>query len=164
MKPVALLAASGKLLLSVLAVWALSACSPWKAYNGADLPDTEVAIIERIHSHGWMLGMFGVLPIPVKFRHWTRVISIDGSGGSGFDIHVRPDHHYAIVDYHIEHPVDWCSSFGCLNTETATLTIDFTAEAGQRYRILAERREARDWIWVENVATGKMTAGEQPPD
>ena len=50
------------------------------------------------------------------------------------------------------------------NYETRDLSIDFTAEAGHEYRIPAERRDERNWIWVEDITTGKVVAGEKPPD
>ena len=46
--------------------------------------------------------------------------------------------------------------------QTRDLSIDFTAEAGHEYRIPAERRGERNWIWVEDVTSGKVVAGEMP--
>ena len=48
--------------------------------------------------------------------------------------------------------------------ETHDLSINFVAEAGHEYRIPAERRGERNWIWVEDVTSGKVVAGEKPPD
>ncbi len=50
------------------------------------------------------------------------------------------------------------------NYETRNLSIDFTVEAGHEYRIPAERMDERNWIWVEDVKSGKVVAGEKPPD
>jgi len=51
-----------------------------------------------------------------------------------------------------------------LNYETRDLSISFTAKAGHDYRIPAERRGEKNWIWVEDAKTGKVVAGEKPPD
>ena len=50
-----------------------------------------------------------------------------------------------------------------LHDETRDLSINFVAEAGHEYRIPAERRGERNWIWVEDVKSGKVVAGEMPP-
>ena len=57
-----------------------------------------------------------------------------------------------------------CSGFGCFFTYEASLTVDSATEAGHEYSIQAERRGERDWIWVEDITSGKVVGGEKPPD
>ncbi len=51
-----------------------------------------------------------------------------------------------------------------MGPEPSDLSIDFTVEAGHEYHIPVERRDERNWIWVEDVTSGKVVAGEKPPD
>ena len=138
-----------------------------KVYEGPELTKSELSVIEKNYSHGWMLGLWGILPIPMSFRHSTDVLEIDGHKSAGYrygSYHVRPGQHMAKVRYVGHGPVDLCSEFECIFAHRASLTINFTTEAGHEYRIPAERRGERNWIWVEDITTGKVVAGEKPPD
>ena len=169
MKPLAFLATvftarRGLLPLVIVPALLLSGCATIKAYEGPELTKSEISVIDGYYSHGWMVGMFGILPIPMTFRHETRVLEIDGrSGGGGWPYHVLPGQHSARVIYSRYPHVTLCS-YLCISNYSSGLSIDFTAEAGHEYRIPAERRDERDWIWVEDITTGKVVAGEKPPD
>ncbi len=154
-------------LVVALALLLLGCSTIQKVYEGPELTKSELSVIEKNYSHSWMLGMFGVLPIPLSIRHSTDVLEIDGHQSDGFkygSYHVRTGQHTAKVRYVGHGPVDLCGQFGCLFQHQASLTINFTTEAGHEYRIPAERRGERDWIWVEDITSGKVIAGEKPPD
>ncbi len=68
----------------------------------------------------------------------------------------------AKVRYRRHAPANLCNQFSCFDTHVADLTIEFATEAGHAYRIPVERRYGRDWIWVENITSGKVVAGETP--
>ena len=168
MKPLALLATlftAVRGLLPVLVVLALllSACVA-KLYEGPERPNSEIAAIDRWHSHDWVVLMMGILPIPVSARHETNVFNIDGKRPCCYRFHVLPGQHIADVRYVRKPYVALCSLSDCLGGYAATLSISFTAEAGHEYRIPAERSDERNWIWVEDITTGKVVAGEKPPD
>ena len=155
----------GLLPLVIVLALLLSGCGTIKAYEGPELTKSEISVIDGHYSHGWMVAMIGILPIPMTFRHETRVFEIDGrSGGGGWPYHVLPGQHTAKVRYTDNHPVNLCGQFGCIFGYKASLTINFATEAGHEYRIPAERRDERDWIWVEDITSGKVVAGEKPPD
>ena len=156
----------GLLPLVIVLALLLSGCGTIKAYEGPELTKSEISVIDGHYSHGWMVAMFGILPIPLSVRHETVVLAVDGKQGKGFGFsyHVRPGQHTAKVRYTGHGPVDLCSEFGCIFSHKASLTINFATEAGHEYRIPAERRDERDWIWVEDITTGKVVGGEKPPD
>ena len=155
----------GLLPLVVLFALLLSGCGTIKVYEGPELTKSEISVIDSRHSHGWMVAFAGVLPIPLSMRHSTIVLIVDGHDGVGvYPYHVLPGQHTATVYYTGTAPVDLCGTTGCIFQYEAILTINFTTEAGHEYRIPAERRDERDWIWVEDVTTGKVVAGEKPPD
>ena len=159
----------GLLPLVVLFALLLSGCGTIKAYEGPELTKSEISVIDSRHSHGWMVAFMGVLPIPLSIRHSTIVLIVDGHKGRGvYPYHVLPGQHTAKVRYTGTAPVDLCGAFagigGCIFQYEASLTINFTTEAGHEYRIPAERRDERDWIWVEDITSGKVVAGEKPPD
>ncbi len=155
------------LLLALLS----SGCATMKAYEGPELPRSEIAVLDVGHRHGGVLGLiYGIVPVPA-YRHRTYIYEIDGKKkGLRREIHILPGQHTARVHYWRNPDVTFCvggyaGSDGCIaNYETRDLSIDFTAEAGHEYRIPAERRDERNWIWVEDITTGKVVAGEKPPD
>ena len=103
MKPLALLATlftAVRGLLPALVVLALllSACVA-KLYEGPERPHSEIATIDRWHSHDWVVLMMGILPIPVSARHETNVFNIDGKRESGYRFHVLPGQHIVDVRY-----------------------------------------------------------------
>jgi hypothetical protein len=104
----------------------------------------------------------GVVPIPVP-RYSTFVSEVDGKRGGWGPIHVRPAKHWATVLHEFSGPVVLCGYLGCIATSSVILKIDFSTEAGHEYGIAAERRNERKWIWVEDITTGKVVAGEKPP-
>ena len=155
----------GLLPLVVVLALVMSGCGTIKAYDGPELPQSEISVLDSRHSHGWMLAFWGILPIPLSVRHDTNVLEVDGHKSKGvYPYHLRPGQHTAKVRYTGNAPVNLCGQFGCIFTQEAVLTISFTTEAGHEYRILAERRDERNWIWVEDKTTGKVVAGEKPPD
>ena len=141
----------------------LSSGCAMKAYEGPELPRSELAVIDRWHSHGSILAFFGILPVWHP-RHQTRVYEIDGTDGPGYRYHVRPGEHSVTVGYTEYTNPALCSGLGCTRSYSTSLSISFTAEAGHEYRIPAERRDERNWIWVEDITTGKVVAGEKPPN
>ena len=139
-------------------------CGTMRAYEGPELPKSEIAVLDGIHFHGGAIGLFGggfpiIIPMPV-YKHRTYIIKVDE-----FDrelnrwVHILPGQHTATVHYWRTPDV---SLFGFSNYETRDLSIDFVAEAGHEYRIPAERRGERNWIWVEDLTSGKLVAGEKP--
>ena len=168
MNPLAFLGANFKArrcLPPVLIVLALllSACAA-QMYEGPERPNSEIAIIDSEHYHDWMVMMMGILPVPVVAKHYTKVLEIDGDHEIGYRFHVLPGQHIADVQYVRKPYVALCSYSDCLGGYAAILSIGFTAEAGHEYRIPAERSDERNWIWVEDITTGKVVAGEKPPD
>ena len=150
--------------LAALLVMPLWGCVTTKAYEGPELTKSEVSVIHVTYRHGVFIGIFGMFPIPGP-RHNTTVTKLDdyGTPWLGGEFRVRPGQHSATVVYIGRSPVDLCSGLGCVFQHWAKLVIDFTTEAGHEYRIPAERRDGRDWIWVEDITIGKAIAGEKPP-
>ena len=138
-----------------------------KAYEGPELPKSEIAVLRHAAMHGGVFGLLFILPIPF-YKHETLLIEIDGKKRSaGREVHILPGQHTARVWYTRYPDVTFCAAsyFGgaCIpNYQTRDLSIDFMAEAGHEYRIPAERRDERNWIWVEDVKSGKVVAGEKP--
>ena len=137
-------------------------------YGGPKLTKPEIAKIHRAHKYGVTLGFQGAFP-PVPwpcYRHEAIVTEIDGIDTQpGRDLHILPGRHLARVLY-IKYPdlSDSTLSVACKPIyETSDLSIKFTAKAGHEYRIPAERRGERNFIWVEDAKTGKVVAGEKPP-
>ncbi len=143
----------------------LSSGCTMKAYEGPELAKSEIAVLDGFYRHGGILGLFGIVPLPA-YRHRTRINEIDGKRVvMERNIHIRPGQHFARVRYSRLPKVALCGYFGCIEDySTSDLSIDFTAEAGREYRIPAERRDERNWIWVEDITTGKVVAGEKPLD
>ena len=136
-----------------------------KAYEGPELPKSEIAVLDTFHRHGVVLGFYRlILPVPY-WKHVTHVYEIDGKPTTGHWVHVLPGEHTARVSYERYPYVTLCvDREGCIsNYETRDLSIDFTAKAGHEYHIPAERRGERNWIWVEDEKSGKVVAGEKPP-
>ena len=137
-----------------------------KAYEGPELPKSEIAVLHRMDRHGEALGLFFIVPIP-GVKHITEVAEIDGKNVKlAARFHILPGNHTVSVSYMRYPDVTFCLGLGpCFGIyQTRDLSIDFTAEAGHEYRIPAERRGERNWIWVEDVTSGKVVAGEKPPD
>ena len=153
------------LLPLVIVLALLSSGCTIKAYEGPELPRSEIAVLDAGHVHGRVLGLVAIIPIPA-YKHKTSIAEIDGkTKGPGTEIHVLPGQHSVRVFYQRFPDVALCGYFGCIaNYSTSDLSIDFTVEAGHEYRIPAERRGQRNWIWVEDVKSGKVVAGEKPPD
>ncbi len=148
------------LLPLVVVLELLSSGCTMKAYEGPELPRSEIAVIERRYGHGGVLQLMGFfLPIP-RDRHRTVIVKIDGKRPGGTEFHILPGQHTAKVRYW-RYPDVYL--WGIPNYRTRDLSIDFTAEAGHEYRIPAERRGERNWIWVEDITSGKVVAGEKPP-
>jgi hypothetical protein len=152
----------GLLPLVVVLALLLSGCG-MKAYEGPELPRSEIAVIDRWYWHGSILTFAGILPVWHP-RHEARVYEIDGTQAPGYRFHVRPGEHSVTVGYKKNISVTLCGYTGCIGEYRTRLSINFTAEAGHEYRIPAERRDERNWIWVEDKTTGKVVAGEKPPD
>ncbi|MEE8083668.1 MAG: hypothetical protein V3T46_00445 [Alphaproteobacteria bacterium] len=150
-------------LVLVLALM-LSGCAT-KAYEGPDLPRSEIAVLLG-HEHGDV-----VIPL-LGHKHRTSVIEIDGKKRSAarHEIHILPGQHTARVHYFRYPDVKsfWGPIGGTPNYETRDLSITFMAKAGHENRIPAERRGERNWVWVEDITesktNGKVVAGEKPPE
>jgi len=153
--------------LATLLVLPLWGCTTARTYKGPELPKSEVSVIQKVHRHGTSLGFAVIIAIPLP-RHDTVVTQLDGEQYSpiaaGGEFHVPPGKHRATVYYWRYPPITLCGGLGgCVFDYQAVLSIDFATEAGHEYSIPAERREERDWIWVEDITTGKVVAGEKPP-
>ncbi len=145
----------------------VSGCGTMKAYEGPELPKSEIAVLHRVDSHGKTLVLLLVVPLP-GVKHQTVVAEIDGKNVNlAARYHILPGNHTVSVSY-TRFP-DVCVGVGLgpclpLHDETHDLSIDFVAEAGHEYRIPAERKGESNWIWVEDVKSVKVVAGEKPPD
>ena len=159
----------------VASVAGLAGCAAMKAYEGPELPKSEIAVIDGRTTHGFKVDIWYLfMPIPRFSRHETRVTDIDGWYVlPTLSIHVRPGPHSVRVSYTRHSPARVCliNFLGndCFENDEdvygpKVLPIDFAAEAGHEYRIPARRWGERNWIWVEDTTTGKMVAGEKPPD
>ena len=138
-----------------------------KAYEGPELPKSEIAVLHHAARHDLAFGLALIVPFPC-FKHETLITEIDGKHKQpGTEIHIRPGEHTAIVQY-VRHfdvtPLPSTVAFCLPSYFSSDLSIKFTTKAGHEYRIPAERRGARNWIWVEDITTGKVVAGEKPPD
>ena len=132
-------------------------------------PPTNIAVIEGHTYHGFSLVLLGIIPIPVSLRHETWVTEIDGKSSllPKYSIHVRPGPHSVRVSYQENSGIRLAGvagSVGFHEYRAKDLAIDFMAVAGHEYRIPAQRWGERNWVWVEDTTTGKMVAGEKPPD
>ena len=154
-------------LLTALLVMPLWGCSTTRTYKGPELPKSEVSVIHRVRHHGTVLPVgYMVIPFPSESRHFTQIRRLDGEQYGGYvEFHVLPGKHSATVHYTRFPPITLCGYyfFACIFDYQADLSIDFTTEVGHEYSIPAERREGRDWIWVEDITTAKVVAGEKPP-
>ena len=149
--------------IGLMLVLLVSGCT-FKAYEGPELPRTEIAVLDGLHKHGRVLGFLLIVPVP-EYKHVTSIIEIDGKIRRGGRIHILPGKHTARVHYRRRSYLTLCGYGACFsNYETRDLSIDFVAEAGHEYRIPAERRGESNWIWVEDVKSGKVVAGEKPSE
>ena len=141
----------------------LSGCGTTKAYEGPELPKSEIAVLQASDKHGFALAIAGILPVPSP-KHLSTVVEVDGKKSSLFakKIHVLPGLHSLRALYTGRHIVNFCGYLGCVAEYSTHLSIDFVAVAGHEYRIPVERRDERDWIWVVDITTGKVVAGEKP--
>ncbi len=81
-----------RLPLAVVLALLLSGCGTIKAYDGPELPQSEISVLDRLHSHSWMLAFFGLFPVPATFRHETVVLEVDGHKGRGaYPYQIRND-------------------------------------------------------------------------
>ena len=156
----------GALPLMVACALLLSACA-MKAYRGPQLPKSEIAVVHKKNWRGQSLGFLFMVPYPL-YKHRASVYEINGRRGLGSPIHIRPGRHTAKVRYEKSPRVAFCGIYppisGCVGSYTKrNLSIVFVAEAGHEYRIPAERRHKRTWIWVVDITSGKVVAGEKPP-
>ena len=139
----------------------LSSGCTTKAYEGPELPKSEIAVLREVHQHGVILTPSFFLVVPLT-EHVTSIIEIDkksvpGTPTAGSTIHILPGQHTARVHYIKRRPL-----FGP-PTYDIYISINFTAKAGHEYRIPTERRGEKNWIWVEDVTSGKVVAGKKPP-
>jgi hypothetical protein len=143
----------------------LSGCAT-KAYEGPERPRSEVAELNVVHEYGYVFGIWGVIPFPT-YKHVTRVIQIDGKRISGDVWHILPGQHTVRVWYIRRSEPTVCGTYSATPCEvdykTRDLSIVFIAKAGHEYRIPAERRGAYNWLWVEDLTSGKVVAGREPP-
>lgn len=144
----------------------LSGCA-MKAYKGPELPKSKIAVLHQKDWRGKSLGLLFIVPYPL-YKHRARIYEIDGHRGLGSPIHILPGRHTAKVRYQKSPKLAFCGFYlalsGCVGSYTKrNLSIIFMAEAGHEYRIPAERRDKRNWIWVEDITSGRVVAGEKPP-
>ncbi len=84
-----------------------------KAYEGPELPRSEIAVLDGMHKHGGVLALVAIVPIP-KYKHEAFILEIDGKRRrSGRYIHILPGQHTARVYYYRYPDVTLCS-IGCL--------------------------------------------------
>ena len=144
----------------------LSGCAS-KAYEGPKLPKSEIAVLHHYVTRGTVLGFAAIVPVPAP-KHKTIVFQIDGqtpglATALARRLHILPGQHSITVIYERLNHVALCGYGGCIaNYRTVDLSIKFVAKAGHEYRIPAERSGKRNWIWVEDVTTGKVISGEKP--
>ncbi len=152
-------------LAALLCALALFGCGTMKAYDGPEKPESEVAVVLRYERHDYYpFSVWGILPVPVPTaKHHTIVMKVDETAVSGVieQIVVAPGRHSVSIAYSQEIPI--CGYGGCIITHSSESSITFMAEAGHKYRIPAEQRDERTWIWVEDIKTGTVVAGEKPP-
>jgi len=154
----------------------LSSGCATKAYEGPELPKSKIAILNTTYTHTNVFAV--VFPVPAAgHKHATSVREIDTTEVRLTRyIHILPGSHTAKVNYWRYPAVKLCIfaiiSIECVhNYFSRDLSIDFTAKAGHEYRIPAERRGERNWIWVEDITESKtngkvvveVVAGEKPP-
>lgn len=157
------------LLLTVFA-FLLSGCAI-KAYDGAYLQYSEISKISSTTHHGPSAGLaVGVLPIIVPFppfiipmlgsrsTHTTTVIEIDGYKKSGFlPFKVSSGKHLAKVKYQNQSKPQ---------NKPIFLPIEFVSKGGSNYKIYAEQKEDKNYVWVLEYfldKSEKLIAGEMPP-
>ena len=146
-----------------------------KMYAGPELPKAEIAVIDGIAQEGTsMLSSVLIIPLPsgqhqtimefASWQHQTLIMEIDGEAVSEAFIQVLPGLHRVKLFYTYRPEFTFCEELGgCIGEEDYDLEIAFTAEAGHEYRIPAEWRGGRNWVWVEDKTTGAVVAGERPP-
>ncbi len=142
--------------------WAIPSV-PVKVYEGSELPKSEISIVLQRSQYAptrWTIR---------KYRTYINVLKVDDIEGKNNEyFHVLPGQHKALVS----------SSGGAGSGIYWNLvpyvyrTINFPTEAGKTYRILSRRINDSSrlpvnmqalWIWVEEIKTGNVVAGEKPP-
>ncbi|MCM2359144.1 MAG: hypothetical protein NDI77_13425 [Geobacteraceae bacterium] len=123
----------------------MSACGTMRAYEGAELPQTQVAIIKGTE---WL-------------AYHVKPMLIDGNPTYLMKnkVVVLPGRHVVTVDYY------WTAGMGFV---TATGSVEFTAEAGHEYQIKAKSKLGfsgrKVQFWIEDIATGAVVGGQRPDD
>ncbi len=165
----------------VLVLALLSSGCAMKAYEGPELPKSEIAVLHTVHTHTNIPAVILAVPVPVpvpSHKHATAINRIDGREITlPKFIHVLAGNHTVGINYWRYPDTKICVSLPLIPGSscnydyfTRDLAIDFTAKAGHEYRFPAERRGERNWIWVEDVTglefdrSGKVVAGEKPPE
>ncbi len=159
--------------LGLVLLLAVSACA-MQAYEGPERPEARLAGLEGWSRHGVFAGFdpgyAGVLPTALpRYRHQTAVYEIDGRRtGWARRIYLLPGRHVARVEYQRLPEALSCRLGGCVpDFRQRGLTVAFTARAGRAYRIKAERKRGRTWVWVEDVTetagSGPAVGGARPP-
>ena len=131
--------------------------------------NSEIAVLHRLHQHGVAVALLGAV-FPVRNpKHSATIIKVDGTPAHSIGRHpvretyVGPGLHSIEISYKKNSTVAFGSYFfRRLSNYNTRLTIEFTAEAGHQYHVPAERRNEQDWIWVEDITTGKVVAGAKP--
>jgi hypothetical protein len=133
-------------------------------YKEPERPKSELAVIHRSYGHGSMLALLGLLPFP-SIRHHVTVVRIDGKKVLTKEkrILALPGQHSVDISYFRHPPVDLCGFAGCIFKHEKSFRLNFGTEAGHEYRIAADWRDERDWVWVEDVTANEVIAGEMPP-
>lgn len=144
-----------------------------QAYEGPERPEVKLAALDRWSRHGVFAGLdpgsasVQAVPLP-RYRHQTVIYRIDGlETGWARRIYLLPGRHTALVEYQRRPDALSCRLGACVpDYRSRGLAITFTARAGRLYRIRAERKRGRNWVWVEEVTedaqSGGVIAGERP--
>ena len=73
----------------------LSSGCTMKAYEGPELPRSEIAVLDGMHWHGGVLALLTIVPVP-QSKHEAVIVAIDGKQRSlGGEIHILPGQHTA---------------------------------------------------------------------
>lgn len=135
---------AGFITIALLLV-SLSGCGTMKAYEGPELPQSQVAILKGTE----------------LFAYHVKPMFIDGKPTYLMKnkVAVLPGRHVVTVDYF------WQTGLG---GATATGSVVFAAEAGHEYQIKAKFKSGlgggKVQFWVEDIATGEVVGGQRPDD
>lgn len=126
-----------------------------KAYDGPELPRHQIAIIS--YRYNW-----------VPWRGQVYVEAVDGKQTklpwSG-NVAVKPGQHKVQIHVGYSNPL-WIggTNVAVLSSRGASMVLQFEAEAGHTYVVRETNTyfPNKEWVWIQNLATWKVVAGERP--